>query len=134
MVPRLLGVLAVCVGLAIFASAGFAVYRFATATPENAKAGQLAYACSTAMTANNVRDVGGCRCLARAAVHKARLNAYRTQAILTYFESVSADPSILNGSPPSPIQLSRAVGLVYGHPFLTSYGNCMASGFQSQAR
>lgn len=107
-------------------------FKFINTTPEKTAIGELAFACSRAMSHNNIRDTGGCRCIAEAALNEGALPPKRTQELKNYFIKLETDNS-LNGNIPSQLDISRSVGLIYGHPFLRSYGVCVQTGFQTGA-
>ncbi|MFC7290110.1 hypothetical protein [Hirschia litorea] len=105
--------------------------KFLNSTPENTAIGELAFACNRAMSHNDIRDTGGCRCIAKAALTDETLGPKRTKALQVYFEKLETTTETLNGHIPSQLEVSRSVGLIYGHPFLRAYGQCMQTGLQS---
>lgn len=116
---------AICYGVA---QEGIKFYRD---TPAQTASGDMSFICNRAMSANNIRDNGGCRCIAEAAIKDGKLNHTRIQALSSYFLSLETTKNGLDGKVPTPLQLSREIGLVYGHPFLRAYGQCARTGFAS---
>ncbi len=105
-------------------------FKFINTTPEKTAIGELAFACSRGMSNNNIRDTGGCRCIAEAALSEGSLPPKRTQELKKYFVKLETE-NTLNGNIPSQLDLSRSVGLIYGHPFLRSYSVCVQTGLQT---
>ncbi|MEM6627061.1 MAG: hypothetical protein AAF719_10185 [Pseudomonadota bacterium] len=122
-------VLAIFVGGLISAGIVVAAVRFAAMSPENVQRGELSMICGTAMNASGVRDTGGCKCAADAAVKDGKLNARRRVELRRYYRAIAENPDILNGQAPTATGISRNIGLVYGHPFVRAYRACYRDGF-----
>lgn len=125
----LLASIAVLCGGLLCASIVFLTARYLMSTTQDTATSELAFACGQAMAEAGVRDRGGCRCIARAAIDDASINGKRLQELQRYFQHIVENPASLKGRPPSTIQFSREVGLVYGHPFLRAYVGCAREGF-----
>lgn len=121
----------VLLGLAILYGLMQEGYKYMNMSPVKTQTGELAFTCNRAMTRNKIRDLGGCRCLAKAAVPQKKLQPKRLTMLKKYYSDLEKSPTKLNGKPPSPLELSRSIGLFYGHPFIREYGACSVDGFRS---
>ena len=82
------------------------------------------------MTHQKIADKGGCLCIAQSALFEKKLPPKRIEILKDYFTKLADETSQPAGRPPTSMQMSREIGLVYGHPFLRAYSACAASGFE----
>lgn len=106
-------------------------YDYINTTPQKTAVGELAFACNRGMSNIGVRDSGGCRCLADAAINGGTLAPKRMNELKKYFARLKTAPESFSGEAPSQLEMSREVGLIYGHPFLRAYGRCRQTGLKS---
>jgi hypothetical protein len=94
----------------------------------------LLSACNGALTAGGLIDRGGCHCMVQAAQADKLLPPQRQQTLQALFESEAVHPQLFRNVPPAPVDISRQLGLVIGHPWLTQYEVCAEKGIYSRHR
>lgn len=123
---RTIGVL---VGAFLLFAISFSLTQFFIADNDSTL-GEMTNDCRIAMTQQGVADKGGCLCIAQAAIQREKLPRQRIELLQDYFRELSVRTDAPMNRAPTSMQLSRKIGLVYGHPFLRAYSQCAATSFE----
>ena len=125
-----LAVLGIAIGSMVVVAIVYNMAAFVMTDDNESVLGELTADCRIAMTHQKVADKGGCLCISQTALLDKKLPPKRIQILKDYFGQLADETSQPASRPPTSMQMSHEIGLVYGHPFLRAYSVCAANGFE----
>ncbi len=131
LLATLFALIAVAVGLALCVGIGVKAAEFTQDKSAVVAKNEAEALCKTSFASQGIKDNGGCLCISRALTESDLLSLRQRASFNQYLISLKQTPGALNGAPPSGLDISRIIGVPYGHQFLKSYSACVSNGFVS---